>query len=334
RFQYSEKLGSNSSHTINVLSLMDENQMPLDVTNEASLLLTHVPLAEEIMPNYNVTYNETFMGNNMTQSELQDITIIYLYLGSTICALGMIFNILNLIVLTRSELNTSPYIYLTALSCTDMGLLSISFIHIVLARGHNTFFWTLFNGYIFYPLSNIFYTSSIWTTVLLTVERFLIIYRPIKTQMPLVKARIRVLSVILIACVVNIPRFLCFEIGQSGSMYYTQGSSFRRSEIFYILGWLYAVLINFIPLIILSLVNTYLIYTVHYARRKREMLNLQNNQESEMQRDQRRLTITLISIIILFIICIFPSAFAEEPIAYMLFGGNKTWREYLFSPEN
>ncbi|KAK3589025.1 hypothetical protein CHS0354_007970 [Potamilus streckersoni] len=325
-----------SSHNISILSLMEENQMPLNITNVSMLHLTQATVFEEMMPYCNITSNEsmTYKGNNTTKSESPYIAIIYLYLGSTICALGMLCNILNLIVLSRPELNNSPYIYLIALSCTDMGLLTLSFIQIVLSRGRHTYFWTLFDIYIFYPLSNIFFTSSIFITVLLTIERFFIIYQHITTQMTLVKVRIRVFTVILIACFINIPRYFCFEIEQNESKYYPQGSPFRSSELFYIISWFYAVIINFIPLIIVGLANTYLIYTVHYARKKRKELNLQNNRESEMQHDHRRLTITLISIVILFVICIIPSAFAEEPIAYMLFGGNKTWKEFLVSPEN
>ena len=88
--------------------------------------------------------------------------------------------------------------------------------------------------------------------------------------------------------------------------------------------------VQVIPMSILCVTNFYLVYAVHRARRLRKRMQIRNNMEAEWSREQMRLTITLISIVFFFVICIMPSAFSDIHVAYALFGrgqGVETFRQ-------
>lgn len=258
--------------------------------------------------------------------------VIYTYLGPSICAFGILCNILNLIVLTQHQLKESPYTYLTGLAFTDLGALLLSFFYMVFSHKNvGVYFWRFFDAHIFLPVVNICTNSSVWIVVLLTIERFLFVRHPLwaKATCDRTSAKVKIVCIILLILVLNIPRFLVFKVS-----YTTDGTpilgvtKFRQSDIFHAINWVYALVINFIPLLILSVANIYLVIAVKRASIQREVLQIRNNKEAAWQREQVRLTITLISIVFLFIICIIPSAFVDFPIAYALFGQGYSQSEF------
>ncbi|XP_052815864.1 FMRFamide receptor-like [Mya arenaria] len=267
-----------------------------------------------------------------TNPELRNL--IYNILGPTVCAFGMLTNIINLVVLTNNDLPESPYTYLTGLACADFGALILSFIFMMFSKDNYTYLWRIFDAYIFIGLVNVCTTSSIWITVQLTVERFLFIRHPMwaKDTCDRASAKVKILLTIGAAAIFNIPRFLCFEPTFNNKKGWILGSTqFRTSEFFFIMNWLYSACIHFIPLIILTCANIYLVYTVHKAGQQRQKLQIRNNREAAWQREQHRLNVTLISIVFLFIVCIIPSAFSDRPVAYALFNGGKTEQEFIAS---
>lgn len=261
---------------------------------------------------------------------------IYVYPGPVICAFGMVCNILSLCVLSQPELSDSPYSYLTAIAVADLGMLTFSFAHLVSYDTTPSLVKSLYDAYIFFGVGNIFFNCSVWFIVLLTIERMLFVVRPLQTRSSVKRARTRIIVVIVCCCLLNIPRFLIYEVREykHTGIYFVWGTEFRKSEIFYRTSWFHTLVINFIPLIILIVVNFVLIYTVHRARKQREEFQMNSNQEQTWRRDEARLTKTLISVVILFIVCTLPSAFVEDPIAFALFAGDKTWAEFLTSPGN
>lgn len=259
--------------------------------------------------------------------------IIYNHLGPIVCVFGMITNIINLIVLTQNQLPESPYTSLTGLACTDFGALMLSFIYMKFSKDVYTYEWRFFDAYIFIGFVNICTTSSVWITVQLTVERFLFVRHPLwaKDTCDRASAKVKVLMTIGAAALFNIPRFLVFKPTLHKGMWILASTEFRRGTTFFVINWIYSVCIHFLPLAVLSAANIYLVYAVHQAGQQRQKLQIRNNREAAWQREQRRLTITLISIVFLFIVCIIPSAFSDFPIAYALFGKGKTELEFKTS---
>ncbi|KAH3778655.1 FMRFamide receptor-like [Dreissena polymorpha] len=264
--------------------------------------------------------------------QLRDL--IYNHLGPSVCIFGMLTNIINLIVLTNNDLPESPYTYLTGLATVDFGALLLSFVYMKFSKDVFSYEWRFFDAYIFIGLVNICTTSSIWITVQLTVERYLFVRHPLwaKDMCDRASAKVKILITIGSSAVFNIPRFLCFKPMLHEPKGWLLGSTeFRTSKIFLGINWVYSIGIHFLPLAILSCANIYLVFAVHQAGQQRQKLQIRNNREAAWQREQRRLTITLISIVFLFIICIIPSAFSDRPIAYALFGGSKSETEFVAS---
>ncbi|VDQ02972.1 unnamed protein product [Trichobilharzia regenti] len=48
-----------------------------------------------------------------------------LFVQTTVCIIGAILNILNVIVLSRRQFEATPYLFMTALSLTDTGILLV-----------------------------------------------------------------------------------------------------------------------------------------------------------------------------------------------------------------
>ena len=259
--------------------------------------------------------------------------LIYNHLGPTICVFGMLCNIVNLMVLTQNQLPESPYTHLTGLACTDFSALMLSFIYMMFSKDSTAQGWKIFDAYIFIGTVNICTTSSVWITVLLTIERFLFVRHPLwaKDTCDRASAKMKILIVIVSASVFNIPRFMVFKPVEKAGKFYLGSTDFRGTDAFFVFNWMYSIFIHFVPLFILGLANLYLVYAVHKAGQQREKLHIRNNREAAWQREQRRLTITLISIVCLFIVCIIPSAFSDKPIAFALFGGDKTMKEFASS---
>ena len=260
----------------------------------------------------------------------------YVYLGPAICVFGMLCNILNLCVLCQKELSDSPYTYLTALAVADFGMLAMSFSHLVTVKAANSLALALFNTYFYFGMGNIFFNCSVWFIVLLTIERMLFVVRPLLTRSSRKKAMIKIVIAIVCCCLLNIPRFFIYEVREyeNTGLFFPFGTEFQKSQHFYGISWFHALMINFIPLIILIVANSILIFAVHRARKQREEFQMNSNQEQAWRKDEARLTKTLISVVILFIVCTLPSAFVEDPISYAFFSGDKTWAEYLMSAGN
>ncbi|XP_069112457.1 FMRFamide receptor-like [Argopecten irradians] len=311
---------------------------------------TMVNDAASIYLNYNTTGMDNVNWTTTTNATLSNVTsvmvtsgadqqwakIIYTYLGPSICAFGILCNILNLIVLMQHQLKESPYTYLTGLAFTDLGALLLSFLFMVFShKNQGVYFWRFFEAHIFIPFVNICTNSSVWIVVLLTIERFLFVRHPLwaKATCDRTSAKVKIVCIILLILALNIPRFLVFKVSYlPDGTPFLNSTVFRKSDTFHAINWVYALVINFIPLVILSTANIYLVVAVKRASIQREVLQIRNNKEAAWQREQMRLTITLISIVFLFIICMIPSAFADFPIAYALFGKGYTQEEFGLLP--
>jgi hypothetical protein len=146
-------------------------------------------------------------------------------------------------------------------------------------------------------------------------------------------AKVKNALIISIIFILNIPHFMLLKVEQinNTTMYRTTSTDFRHSDHYFRIRWFYSIIIHFVPLLILSVANSYLVYAVMRARKEREILQIRNNKEATWHREQVRLTLTLISIVCLFIICIIPSAFSNKRIMYAIFGGDKPMNQFARS---
>ena len=165
-----------------------------------------------------------------------------------ICILGIVLNIINLLVLTERGLKESPYIYLRALSFTDLSALVMTALFLVFtsppgASGFITSdgtasgdFGVFYGAYFFLPLNSICNNSSTWIVITLTIERFLFVKKPLWARDACTPsgAKVKTVVVMLVISIVNIPRFLYYRVvpdpASSQGLLQLRATEFRYSQ--------------------------------------------------------------------------------------------------------
>ncbi|XP_060558222.1 probable G-protein coupled receptor B0563.6 [Ruditapes philippinarum] len=271
-------------------------------------------------------------GGNSTVNTGVPVSWVYWLPGPLICSFGIICNVFNLCVLSQKRLSDSPYTYLTALAISDLILLTASFLQLVTSHSTRTYLKSFYDVYIFFSFGNIFFNASVWLVVALTIERVCFVTHPLTFHPSKKVAKICCVSVFIFCALINIPRFFCYGLIEYKGHFYPNGTPFRESKLFYRISWVHALVITFIPILILLVSNFVLIFAMRKAAKERAALH--SNRDAEIRKDQTRLTRTLIAVVVVFIVCTFLSAFVEDPISYSLFGGDRSWKDYIKSPAN
>lgn len=256
---------------------------------------------------------ESSYGNQSGDTTDLVATICNQYIGPFLCVFGVFGNIMNLIILFKGNLNEPPYLYLKALAMTDMGALCFSLIHLTASSRSTLYGWKFYDAYIFFPIVNFFTATSVWLTVGVTIDRFVYVKSPLwaRTQCSIYKAKTRIAFILISTTIITIPRYFCFILNGHDDKYKLQPTTFRSSKNYRIYDITCIALFHMAPLVIFISTNTYLIYAVHRARSVRREFNIRNNKEKDWSQEQRRFTITLISIVLLSIIAILPSTIGD-----------------------
>ncbi len=116
------------------------------------------------------------------RNEYEPAIAIINQISFVIISAGILFNILNLVVLFRTKLNESPYTYLTVLALSDLGALSVislEKIHQMIGYKH---FIEDFFIIVITPMLNIFLSCSMYVTLALTIERFVFVHMPFRSK--------------------------------------------------------------------------------------------------------------------------------------------------------
>lgn len=264
------------------------------------------------------------------------------YVIPAICMFGIVCNMLNLVVLTRRTMTESPYTYLMGIAVADIALLILAFVEVVFSKrsSQGMYVWKFYDGYIFLPFANMFANSTVWVTVLMTVERFISVKYPLRAKEWCTRtlARRCIAAVFIVAMVINIPRFFCMKVVKmEEGQYMVRSSDFELTAFYKGVTWFYIVIIHIVPLTIIGSLNSTLLWAFYRAQRHRTRLQetIPNGKANKLplqtSREQRRLTATCIVIILVFLICIVPSAFSNRPVAMLLFGRGQNLVEFTTS---
>ena len=311
----------------NFTQLNTFNQTLSSDYNKDIFLLENVTLMD-ILKDIAVNMTNITIGDDQSMQTAKLVEKICSQMLPIVCIFGILCNILNLLILTERYLKESPYSYLTAMATTDLCALILTFIFSMFSlKNPTSYYWKFYDAHLYYPLVNICCNSSVWFIVMLTIDRFLFVHNPLwaKAKCDRTGALIKICVILVLISMINIPRFLAFKVWYQvsdigGFTYQLSSTDFRHTYAFFIINWFYSIIINFIPLMILVTSNIYIVYAVQRARIQRQIMNIGNNKEATWHREQMRLTITLISIVCLFVVCIMPSAFADRPVAWALYG--------------
>ncbi|XP_040573094.1 G-protein coupled receptor dmsr-1 [Lepeophtheirus salmonis] len=313
-----------------------ENWRELNVTTKD---LLHLFASSPISPT---------MGGNISEEEAMcNLTDFYKgyrnvhgWLSLCVCIFGTIANILNIIVLTRKEMNGSPInLILTGIAVADM-LVMIEYIPFTLHRnlltgrskeieyswGFSLFVWSHSN------FSLVIHAVSIWLTLSLAVWRFIMIrfhsLSPIYCTLG--RCKIMLFLAYVIPVFLCIPNYIATTINKKtnqGKVIYVLDWSdiaTAHNKLLYRINiWLYTFILKLIPCIILTIITGWLIkalYKVeersarlrsrHYDSNTKSKLRNGNGQTSVIVNSRKksadRTTRLLVVILILFLLTEFP----------------------------
>ena len=243
------------------------------------------------------------MAVNLTMSKVTNVTsssspsnefrfIINTCIQGPICVLGLIGNIMAVIVLFRQKSKATTTIILKALTIVDslylicmFLLMSLRYIDKVTNAmpGYTEIFPYLFRW--FFPQLYVYRTMITWLTVLLTIDRYIVVCKPLHAPRICTKKRawIEVVLVVVISVVYNIPRFLEYTLTDKLSRGYdrTPLASNKAYNYLYRIT-LFLIVMYIIPLLMLLVANTRLVITFKRAERVRSQMANKGQQTKDI----------------------------------------------------
>jgi hypothetical protein len=149
-------------------------------TNLTSIIITTL-----MTPNLNDNCTQFY---SKVRVDYEDSIYLINLINYFIITIGIVFNILNLIVLLNSKLNESPYTYLTVLALSDLGALAMLAVEKIrqslIQSEHKDFNIYIEYSFIYVitPLMNTFLSCSMYVTLALTIERFIFVHSPFRAM--------------------------------------------------------------------------------------------------------------------------------------------------------
>nr|XP_040569440.1 G-protein coupled receptor dmsr-1-like [Lepeophtheirus salmonis] len=266
------------------------------------------------------------------------------WLSISVCIFGTIANLLNIAILTRKEMNSSPInLILTGIAIADM-LVMIEYIPFTLHRNLLTgrskeveyswefslFVWSHSN------FSLVIHAVSIWLTLSLAVWRLIMIqfYTLSPIYCTIKRCKILLTLAYIIPIFICVPNYMATTINKKnndGKVIYvldwSEIATAHNKLLYRINIWLYTFLLKLIPCVILTIITGWLIKALYIAEERSARLKekvhtggSRNNiivtilNESgkakgsltSRKRDTDRTTRLLVVILILFLLTEFP----------------------------
>ncbi|KAH3822851.1 G-protein coupled receptor dmsr-1-like [Dreissena polymorpha] len=311
-----------------------------------SIIVSHVNVTEKFSSDYdNSTYAYEKMGNYVTgvpeapalQTFATNYRPIHGYLAVIVCALGVLANVLNIIVLTRKNMISSTNIILTGLAISDGLTMAFCFpfalqTYVLYGPTSSVERDTLSNArytLTYAIVSVILHSISIWLTVTLAVFRYVFIRFPRigAYYCNIKRAKAAVVIVSIVVTVVCIPNSISYEFRSElrnesntsqteGVVWFIDVRNGTHGDI--VLAkfnfWIQAVIVKLLPCFLLTVFSVLLVRTMQDVenRRKKMMTNnsvadgethpIGSSTTSKRSRRSQRTTRMLLIVVILFLV--------------------------------
>ncbi|KAK6176809.1 hypothetical protein SNE40_015040 [Patella caerulea] len=295
----------------------EESQVP---SHNASLSMD-INISDTDIWNPNETIGECHMepDNNIFVSTILPIVV---------CG-GIVGIVLTVIVLGRKTMCTSTNCYLTTLAIADLLFLLLLSFKLLMERIlgciiYNRDEYILLSHYvgIFMNSSHI---ASIWVTVMLAVERYIAICYPLKAMSicTINRARCVLATICVLSFVCRVPNF--FDVGiiwvtmnnETKAMWNWTSDTYDNTLYVLIVD---VVLTAILPFVALTIFNIRLIVEIHKSSRYlRYHLAADSNVQTVISKEQMKITIMLIIIILAFFPCQGPFIVYHAIFAYNRF---------------
>ena len=167
-----------------------------------------------------------------------------------------------------------------------------------------------------YPIAMIAQTSSVYITIVITMERYIVVCLPLESRSICTYTRSKryVLLVLLISTLYNIPRFFEYEFqvvqvdpdnNPELTVTYLQSTQLRLNPLYIqvYVNWLYMIFMHALPFCFLTLANIMIGRTIAQARRQRKQMCSENQRVP----NEESLSLMLMMIVIVFILCNSPA---------------------------
>ncbi|XP_050389611.2 FMRFamide peptide receptor frpr-18 [Patella vulgata] len=231
-----------------------------------------------------------------------------------VAAIGLLGNSLNVFVLRHpfmKGISTNFYLFILCLADIFYLILSLSlsFKHCSDTDQHISAFYFIVYAR---PLTDLSGNIAVWITVAFTIERYIGVRLPMKGKIWCTVRKAKIVSfVIFIFCLVNtFPEFFEMEIitNQHGHLRceYTTFAQHSNYQIGYY--WWFVTIFTFVPFSCLFLFNGLLIRSLLEAKKCRKLLLKWESKQASLKykREQHKVTLMLITIVIIFLLCQLP----------------------------
>ncbi|XP_045162038.2 G-protein coupled receptor dmsr-1-like [Mercenaria mercenaria] len=250
------------------------------------------------------------------------------YISIVICAMGIILNIINIVVLTRKTMQTPINSILTWLAVFDIATM-ISYVPfayhfycqystLYISSDKNSKPWMIFL-LVYLNFSATTHTISIWLAVTLAIFRHRHLNSPAKGSLTrmrrLIRARVAVCVIVCISVLIMIPNYLIhrlekLNLSDNSSLYvfedWNLGS--RQTNHFITLALImYSVLAKLLPSLLIIIYGGLLLQTLRKSMKvKRRLFEGRASLSYQRNRGPARTTVMLLTVIVLFLVTELP----------------------------
>ena len=236
-----------------------------------------------------------------------NIEIAGLFIVGIIAVVGIIGNILTFVIFWKGNFKSSTSFLFLSLALIDSAVLLTVFTCCIVGLvwlPHDLRVYLIVSVW---PLRSMAETATIWLTVLIAVNRYIIVCRPLRATQwcTLSKVKIQLAVVLVLVVLYNIPRIVRYSVvhitRNNGTSYVARielmgARSFPKFYYVYDTVLRIIVLVG-LPLCILTFLTIRLIKAMKAHRRMQAEMQSQNSQPDSS------MTFALVIVVIVFIIC-------------------------------